>query len=176
MWAETRPHEAGFGSNRVSQARGEYVPAPCTHRPSKHPSEVRMRPGLPGRIWASQGGLSRNKVAVGESAAGSPPQIETRATPWLTFRSVPDADRAPTNCRGSSSPARGWAHSSAVECLLCKEDALGSNPSGSMSSGVIANRVPYTADGDTMNPDARPMHHSARAGMGRVEHARVTPT
>jgi hypothetical protein len=26
-----------------------------------------------GRIWASQGGLSRNKVAVGESAAGSPP-------------------------------------------------------------------------------------------------------
>ena len=24
-----------------------------------------------------------------------------------------------------------WAHSSVVECLLCKEDALGSNPSGS---------------------------------------------
>ena len=68
------------------------------------------------------------------------------------------------------------AHSSAVECLLCKEDALGSNPSGSMSSGFVVNRVPYKADGGTMNPDARPMHHSARAGMGRVEHARVTPT
>ena len=27
----------------------------------------------------------------------------------------------------------GRAHSSAVECLLCKEDALGSNPSGSIS-------------------------------------------
>jgi hypothetical protein len=57
----------------VSEARGEYVPAPCTHRPSKHPSEVRMRPPCGGRIWVSQGGLSRNKVAVGESAAGSPP-------------------------------------------------------------------------------------------------------
>ena len=32
-----------------------------------------MRPCSQGRIWASQGGLSRNKVAVGESAAGSPP-------------------------------------------------------------------------------------------------------
>ena len=27
------------------------------------------------RIWALQGGLSRNKVAVGESAAGSPPNV-----------------------------------------------------------------------------------------------------
>ena len=59
----------------MSVARGEYVPAPCTHRPSKHPSEVRMRPQQCGRIWASQGGLSRNKVAVGESAAGSPPTV-----------------------------------------------------------------------------------------------------
>jgi len=32
-----------------------------------------MRRGYPRRIWAPQGGLSRNKVAVGESAAGSPP-------------------------------------------------------------------------------------------------------
>jgi hypothetical protein len=28
----------------------------------------------PFQIWASQGGLSRNKVAVGEPAAGSPPK------------------------------------------------------------------------------------------------------
>lgn len=28
------------------------------------------------RIWALQGGLSRNKVAVGESAAGSPPNVK----------------------------------------------------------------------------------------------------
>jgi hypothetical protein len=32
-----------------------------------------MRPPCGGQIWASQGGLSRNKVAVEESAAGSPP-------------------------------------------------------------------------------------------------------
>jgi len=32
-----------------------------------------MRPSCDGRIWAPQGGLSRNKVAVEESAAGSPP-------------------------------------------------------------------------------------------------------
>lgn len=43
-----------------------------------------MRPLYGGRIWASQGGLSRNKVAVGESAAGSPPQTETTPTGWLT--------------------------------------------------------------------------------------------
>ena len=30
--AETRPHEAGIPSNRVSSSRGEYVPALCTHR------------------------------------------------------------------------------------------------------------------------------------------------
>lgn len=32
-----------------------------------------------------------------------------------------------------TSPSGEGAHSSAVECLLCKEDALGSNPSGSIS-------------------------------------------
>jgi hypothetical protein len=64
----------------VSEARGEYVPAPCTHRPSKHPSGVRMRPSCDGRIWAPQGGLSRNKVAVEESAAGSPPTDRDQAS------------------------------------------------------------------------------------------------
>ena len=41
--AETRPHEAGMPSNRMSQSCGEYVPAPCTHRPSSHPSENLVR-------------------------------------------------------------------------------------------------------------------------------------
>ncbi len=41
--AETRPHEAGIPSNRVSTSRGEYVPAPCTHRPSSHPSKAIVR-------------------------------------------------------------------------------------------------------------------------------------
>ena len=88
MRAETRPHEAGFGSNRVSEARGEYVPAPCTHRPSKHPSGVRMRPSCDGRIWAPQGGLSRNKVAVEESAAGSPPTDRDQASGLTHLHSV----------------------------------------------------------------------------------------
>jgi len=51
--AVTRRHERGIPSNRVSSSHGEYVSAPCTHRPSLHPSV--------------------NKVAVGEPAAGSPP-------------------------------------------------------------------------------------------------------
>ena len=31
-------HEAGIASNRGSACRGEYVPGPCTHRPSHHES------------------------------------------------------------------------------------------------------------------------------------------
>jgi hypothetical protein len=38
LWAETRPHEVGVASNRGSACRGEYVPGPCTHRPSHHGS------------------------------------------------------------------------------------------------------------------------------------------
>ncbi len=36
----THPHDAGIPSNRTSSTFGEYVPAPCTHRPSNHPSRV----------------------------------------------------------------------------------------------------------------------------------------
>lgn len=36
--AATRPHEVGIGSNRGSAGRGEYVLAPCTHRPSSEQS------------------------------------------------------------------------------------------------------------------------------------------
>ena len=74
--AETRPREHGIPSNRASSARGEYVPAPCTHRPSFHSSGLRMRRGPLWlcRILGSREGKSRNKVAVGEPAAGSPPK------------------------------------------------------------------------------------------------------
>ena len=34
----TRLHEAGIASNRRSERCGEYVPGPCTHRPSHHES------------------------------------------------------------------------------------------------------------------------------------------
>jgi hypothetical protein len=74
--AVTRPREHGIPSNRASSARGEYVPAPCTHRPSFHSSGFRMRRGPLWlcRILGSREGKSRNKVAVGEPAAGSPPK------------------------------------------------------------------------------------------------------
>ncbi len=38
--AVTRPHDAGIPSNQRSSSSGEYVPAPCTHRPSNQPSLV----------------------------------------------------------------------------------------------------------------------------------------
>src|SRR6056297_2763209 len=38
LQAETRLHEVGIASNRRSERCGEYVPGPCTHRPSHHPS------------------------------------------------------------------------------------------------------------------------------------------
>ena len=36
--AATRLREVGIASNRGSACRGEYVPGPCTHRPSHHGS------------------------------------------------------------------------------------------------------------------------------------------
>jgi len=57
------------------QWRGEYVPGPCTHRPSSHGSWEDLKTvtargclGLNQRL-----GLSRNKVAVPEGVAGTPP-------------------------------------------------------------------------------------------------------
>ena len=40
LQAATRLHEAGIASNRGSARRGEYVPGPCTHRPSHHESRL----------------------------------------------------------------------------------------------------------------------------------------
>ena len=34
MKAGTRLHEGGITSNRGSECHGEFVPGPCTHRPS----------------------------------------------------------------------------------------------------------------------------------------------
>ena len=42
--AATRLREAGVASNRGSARRGEYVPGPCTHRPSHHPSRLHPKP------------------------------------------------------------------------------------------------------------------------------------
>jgi hypothetical protein len=42
----THPHEAEIPSNRMLATCGEYVPDPCTHCPSIHPSVVWVRCGL----------------------------------------------------------------------------------------------------------------------------------
>ena len=47
MQAATRLHEGGIASNRGSECRGEYVPGPCTHRPSHHESRQRPKPVFP---------------------------------------------------------------------------------------------------------------------------------
>ena len=44
LQAATRLHEVGIASNRGSACRGEYVPGPCTHRPSNHGSRQRPKP------------------------------------------------------------------------------------------------------------------------------------
>ena len=55
LWAATRPHEVGVASNRESACRGEYVPGPCTHRPShhgsrEHPKSVSQRKEQPPKV------------------------------------------------------------------------------------------------------------------------------
>ena len=42
----TRLHEAGIASNPRSARWGEYVPGPCTHRPSHHESWLYRKPVL----------------------------------------------------------------------------------------------------------------------------------
>jgi hypothetical protein len=42
--AATRLPEAGVASNRGSAYHGEYVPGPCTHRPSHHESRQHLKP------------------------------------------------------------------------------------------------------------------------------------
>ena len=43
LQAATRLHEVGIASNRRSAYCGEYVPGPCTHRPSHHGSWFRPK-------------------------------------------------------------------------------------------------------------------------------------
>ena len=43
LQSATRLHEGGIASNRGSARRGEYVPGPCTHRPSHHESRLHLK-------------------------------------------------------------------------------------------------------------------------------------
>src|SRR5205807_8965178 len=56
LQAETRLHEGGVASNRRSAYCGEYVPGPCTHRPSRHGSCQRPKSvSKPSRDQAAEG-------------------------------------------------------------------------------------------------------------------------
>ncbi len=44
LQSATRLHEVGIASNPGSACRGEYVPGPCTHRPSHHESRFYPKP------------------------------------------------------------------------------------------------------------------------------------
>ena len=57
LQAATRLHEGGVASNRRSAYCGEYVPGPCTHRPSRHGSRQHLKSvGQPAREAAAEGG------------------------------------------------------------------------------------------------------------------------
>ena len=57
LQAATRLHERGVASNRWSAHSGEYVPGPCTHRPSRHESGKRLKSvSQPAREAAAEGG------------------------------------------------------------------------------------------------------------------------
>ena len=59
LQAATRLHEVGIASNRGSACRGEYVPGPCTHRPSHHGSWKHPKPVTePARGGAVEGEAS----------------------------------------------------------------------------------------------------------------------
>ncbi len=54
--AAIRLREAGVASNRGSARRGEYVPGPCTHRPSHHSSRLHPKsPAQPARGGGAEG-------------------------------------------------------------------------------------------------------------------------
>src|ERR687886_1240543 len=59
LFSATREHEVGIASNRGSACRGEYVPGPCTHRPSHHGSWLYPKPvRQPARELADHGKVS----------------------------------------------------------------------------------------------------------------------
>ena len=58
LQAATRLHERGVASNRRSAHCGEYVPGPCTHRPSRHESRQHLKPlAEPARDGGVEGGV-----------------------------------------------------------------------------------------------------------------------
>ena len=77
-------------------------------------------------------GKNMNKVSVGEPADGSPP---TKSMEWVNQTPETHVDQANIkfNRIQPAPPLRGWAGRSAEDRLLCKQEAMGSNPIRSTS-------------------------------------------
>src|SRR5674476_1142250 len=58
LGSATRPHEVGIASNRGSARHGEYVPGPCTHRPSHHENWIHQFSWCDGRCVQGPGTYS----------------------------------------------------------------------------------------------------------------------
>ncbi len=110
-----------------------------------------------GRIWASQGGLSRNKVAVGESAAGSPPQIGTRRYVWPTSWSIFARP-------GALEPPR------LTDLMLDRRETRRVRlPRGQCRSDGVRIAPLKCGRPIRLYPNNEPMHHPVQARVGRVE-------
>ena len=151
-----------------------------------------MRPHHCGRIWASQGGLSRNKVAVGESAAGSPPTDRDLSHFGTDSPFILIAVRRWLCQRDSTRPHRAIGH---LRTTKANSSRLGSRRVGLIAqrqSASFARRMPWvriplspylrprtvplirvTALG--YDTQTKPMHRPAQAWMGRVEHDDIPP-
>ena len=66
LQSATRLHEVGIASNRGSARRGEYVPGPCTHRPSRHGS------------WQYPKSMTQPREGVAEGKADDWGEVVTR--------------------------------------------------------------------------------------------------
>ena len=113
--------QRGMSRRRSSSNCADYVPAICTHRPSLFPmdGEIQVVGLAPcredNRYLIIRGSKSRNKVAVGEPAAGSffrCPKIPKTNRGWrfnvsashkqiqiYFFAAQPRLSTAPTTCR-----------------------------------------------------------------------------
>src|SRR5436305_7662435 len=80
LLSATREHEVGIASNRGSACRGEYVPGPCTHRPSHHGSWLYLKAAR--QPW---GNLGRQPTTVRSATGVKSEQGSRRGTcGWIT--------------------------------------------------------------------------------------------
>ena len=147
--------------------RGEYVPGPCTHRPSSHGSLQCLKLAA-ARSDQGQGrrlGLSRNKVAVPEGAAGTPPFWSGRPRGRPARRAVP-APRPVSGSRRSPVPLVRLRHPPGGLAQLARAPAL--QAGGQRFESVILHETIEVIDMlETLRTSARsPSKFTSRESSG----------